>query len=96
MEGTLLSETSTDYFMRLLANQQLDYALNTGLSDTVSFAHKTGILDSVSHDAGIITDTDGQEYIAVVMSDGWSYSYEEAKPVFIEAGQYIMDYLSVQ
>ncbi|MBC9825893.1 serine hydrolase [Carnobacterium inhibens] len=95
-EGTLLSETSTDYFMGLLADQQLDYALNTGLSDSISFAHKTGILDSVSHDAGIITVPNGQEYIVVVMSDGWTYAYEEAKPVFIEVGQYIMDYLSVQ
>lgn len=96
MDGILLSETSTDYFMGLLADQQLDYALNTGLSNTVSFAHKTGILDSVSHDAGIITDTDGQEYIVVVMSDGWAYAYEEAKPIFTETGQYIMNYLSAQ
>lgn len=95
-EGTLLSKKSTDYFMGLLADQQLDYALNTGLSDNVSFAHKTGILDSVSHDAGIITDSDGQEYIVVVMSDGWVFAYEEAKPVFIETGQLIMNYLSVQ
>lgn len=96
MEGSLLSKKSTDYFMGLLADQQLDYALNTGLSDNVSFAHKTGILDSVSHDAGIITDSDGQEYIVVVMSDGWAFAYEEAKPVFIETGQSIMNYLSVQ
>lgn len=94
LDGTLLSETSTEYFMGLLADQQLDYALNTGLSEDVNFAHKTGILDSVSHDAGIITDSEGQEFIVVVMSDGWAYSYEEAKPVFIETGQYIMDYLS--
>lgn len=96
MEGTLLSKTSTDYFMGLLADQQLDYALNTGLSEDVSFAHKTGILDSVSHDAGILTDSEGQEYIVVVMSDGWSYAYEEAKPIFTETGQSIMNYLSVQ
>jgi len=96
MEGTLLSKTSTDYFMGLLADQQLVYALNTGLSDDVSFAHKTGVLDSVSHDAGIITDSEGQDYIVVVMSDGWTYSYEEAKPFFIEMGQSIMEYLSVQ
>lgn len=96
MEGTLLSETSTDYFMGLLADQQLDYALPTGLSEGVSFAHKTGILDSVSHDAGILTDSKGQEYVVVVMSDGWSYAYEEAKPIFTETGQSIMNYLSVQ
>ncbi|WP_035052167.1 serine hydrolase [Carnobacterium pleistocenium] len=96
MDGTLLSKSSTDYFMGLLADQQLDYALSTGLSDDVSFAHKTGILDSVSHDAGIITDSDGEEYIAVVMSDGWTNATEEAKPIFIETGQSIMDYLSAQ
>lgn len=94
MEGTLLSKKSTNYFMGLLADQQLDYALNTGLSYNVSFAHKTGILDSVSHDAGIITDSEGQEYIVVVMSDGWAFAYEEAKPVFIETGQSIMNYLA--
>lgn len=96
MEGTLVSETSTDYFMSLLGDQQLDYALDTGLSDTVDFAHKTGVLDDVSHDAGIITDTNGQEYIVVVMSDGWEHAYEEADPVFAETGHSIMDYLSAQ
>ena len=96
MEGTLLSKTSTNYFMGLLADQQLVYALNTGLSDDVSFAHKTGVLDSVSHDVGIITDSDGQDYIVVVMSDGWTYAYDEATPFFIEMGQSIMDYLSAQ
>lgn len=96
MEGTLLSETSTDYFMGLLADQQLNYALPTGLSEDIRFAHKTGILDSVSHDAGILTDSKGQEYVVVVMSDGWSYAYEEAKPVFTETGQSIMNYLSEQ
>ncbi|MBT2731110.1 serine hydrolase [Carnobacterium sp. ISL-102] len=96
MDGTLLSKTSSDYFMGLLVDQQLVYALNTGLSDEVSFAHKTGVLDSVSHDAGIITDSDGQDYIVVVMSDGWTYAYDEATPFFIEMGQSIMDYLSAQ
>ncbi|WP_170206173.1 serine hydrolase [Carnobacterium alterfunditum] len=96
MDGTLLSKTSTDYFMGLLADQQLVYALNTGLADDVTFAHKTGVLDSVSHDAGIITDSDGQDYIVVVMSDGWTYAYDEATPFFIEMGQSIMDYLSAQ
>lgn len=96
LEGTLLSKASTDYFMGLLNDQQLDYALNSGLSDAVNFAHKTGVLDSVSHDAGILTDAAGQDYIVVVMSDGWTYSYDETEPFFIDMGQAIMQYLSAQ
>ncbi|MFZ1668814.1 MAG: serine hydrolase, partial [Trichococcus flocculiformis] len=54
LDGELLSEASTKYFLGLLGNQQLVYALNTGLSSDVTFAHKTGLLDDVSHDAGIL------------------------------------------
>lgn len=88
----LLSETSTEYFINQLNNQQLTYALNRGLTDEVAFAHKTGILDDVSHDAGVITYND-KEYVVTVMSDGWSSATSEAGPIFDSVGSYIMEYL---
>lgn len=88
----LLSETSTEYFINQLNNQQLTYALNRGLTDEVFFAHKTGILDDVSHDAGVVTYND-KEYVVTVMSDGWSNASSEAGPIFDSVGSYIMEYL---
>lgn len=88
----LLSETSTDYFINQLNNQQLTYALNRGLTDEVFFAHKTGILDDVSHDAGVVTYND-KEYVVTLMSDGWSNASSEAGPIFDSVGSYVMVYL---
>ena len=88
----LLSETSTDYFINQLNNQQLTYALNRGLTDEVFFAHKTGILDDVSHDAGVVTYND-KEYVVTVMSDGWSNASSEAGTIFDSVGSYVMVYL---
>ena len=95
LEGELLSEASTKYFLGLLGNQQLVYALNTGLSSDVTFAHKTGLLDDVSHDAGILS-MDGQNYIAAVLTDGWLNATDDATPVFEEIGSAVMTYLYAQ
>lgn len=95
LEGELLSEASTKYFLGLLGNQQLVYALNTGLSSDVTFAHKTGLLDDVSHDAGILS-MDGQNYIVAVLTDGWLNATDDATPVFEEIGSAVMTYLYAQ
>ena len=95
LEGELLSEASTKYFLGLLGNQQLVYALNTGLSSDVTFAHKTGLLDDVSHDAGILS-MDGQKYIVAVLTDGWLNATDDATPVFEEIGSAVMTYLYAQ
>lgn len=95
LEGELLSESSTKYFLGLLGNQQLVYALNTGLSSDVTFAHKTGLLDDVSHDAGILS-MDGQNYIVAVLTDGWLNATDDATPVFEEIGSAVMTYLYAQ
>lgn len=95
LEGELLSEASTKYFLGLLGNQQLVYALNTGLSSDVTFAHKTGLLDDVSHDAGILS-MDGQNYIVAVLTDGWLNATDDANPVFEEIGSAVMTYLYAQ
>ena len=95
LEGELLSEASTKYFLGLLGNQQLVYALNTGLSSDVTFAHKTGLLDDVSHDAGILS-MDGQNYIVAVLTDGWLNATDDATPVFEEIGSAVMTYSYAQ
>lgn len=95
LEGELLSEASTKYFLGLLGNQQLVYALNTGLSSDVTFAHKTGLLDDVSHDAGILS-MDGQNYTVAVLTDGWLNATDDATPVFEEIGSAVMTYLYAQ
>jgi beta-lactamase class A len=95
LEGELLSESSTAYFLGLLGNQQLVYALNTGLTDGVSFAHKTGLLDDVSHDAGILS-VNGQNYIVAVLTDGWQNATDDAAPVFEAIGSDVMTYLYAQ
>lgn len=95
LDGELLSESSTAYFLGLLGNQQLVYALNTGLTDEVTFAHKTGLLDDVSHDAGILS-MDGQNYIVAVLTDGWLNATDDATPVFGEIGSAVMTYLYAQ
>ena len=95
MDGELLSESSTAYFLGLLGNQQLVYALNTGLNDEVSFAHKTGLLTDVSHDAGILS-MDGQNYIVAVLTDGWQDATDDATPVFEAVGSAVMTYLYAQ
>lgn len=95
LEGELLSEASTKYFLGLLGNQQLVYALNTGLSSDVTFAHKTGLLDDVSHDAGILS-MDGQNYIVAVLTDGWLNATDDATPVFEEIGSAVMTYVYAQ
>ena len=95
LEGELLSEASTKYFLGLLGNQQFVYALNTGLSSDVTFAHKTGLLDDVSHDAGILS-MDGQNYIVAVLTDGWLNATDDATPVFEEIGSAVMTYLYAQ
>lgn len=95
LDGELLSESSTAYFLGLLADQQLVYALNTGLDDGVAFAHKTGLLDYVSHDAGILT-LDGQTYIVAVLTDGWQDATNDATPVFERIGSAVMTYLYAQ
>lgn len=94
-DGTLLSETSSAYFLGLLNDQQLDYALERSLPEDIAFAHKTGLLSEVSHDAGIITAED-QDYITVIMTDGWSNAEQEATPVFEAFGDSIMDYIDAQ
>ena len=95
LEGELLSEANTKYFLGLLGNQQPVYALNTGLSSDVTFAHKTGLLDDVSHDAGILS-MDGQNYIVAVLTDGWLNATDDATPVFEEIGSAVMTYLYAQ
>ena len=95
LDGELLSEASTKYFLGLLGNQQLVYALNTGLSSDVTFAHKTGLLDDVSHDAGILS-MDGQNYIVAVLTDGWLNATDDATPVFEEIGSAVMTYVYAQ
>jgi len=95
LDGELLSESSTAYFLGLLGNQQLVYALNTGLNDEVSFAHKTGLLTDVSHDAGILS-MDGQNYIVAVLTDGWQDATDDATPVFEAVGSSVMTYLYAQ
>lgn len=95
LDGELLSESSTAYFLGLLGDQQLVYALNTGLNDDVTFAHKTGLLDDVSHDAGILS-MDGRNYIVAVLTDGWQDATNEATPVFEQAGAAVMTYMHAQ
>lgn len=95
LDGELLSESSTAYFLGLLGDQQLVYALNTGLNDEVSFAHKTGLLTDVSHDAGILS-MDGQNYIVAVLTDGWQDATDDATPVFEAVGSAVMTYLYAQ
>jgi beta-lactamase class A len=95
LDGELLSESSTEYFLGLLSDQQLVYALNTGLSSDVTFAHKTGLLDDVSHDAGILT-MDGQNYIVAVLTDSWQNATDDATPVFEAIGSSVMTYLYAQ
>ncbi|PTQ82012.1 beta-lactamase class A [Trichococcus patagoniensis] len=95
LDGDLLSESSTAYFLGLLADQQLVYALNTGLDEGVTFAHKTGLLDYVSHDAGILT-LDGQTYIVAILTDGWQDATNDATPVFESLGSAVMTYLYAQ
>ncbi|WP_319466240.1 serine hydrolase [uncultured Trichococcus sp.] len=95
LDGELLSESSTAYFLGLLGDQQLVYALNTGLTDEVTFAHKTGLLDDVSHDAGVLS-MDGQNYIVAVLTDGWLNATDDAAPVFEGIGSAVMTYLYAQ
>ncbi len=95
LDGELLSEASTAYFLGLLGDQQLVYALNTGLTDEVTFAHKTGLLNDVSHDAGILS-MDGQDYIVAVLTDGWQDATNDATPVFEAVGSSVMTYLHAQ
>ena len=95
LDGELLSESSTEYFLGLLGDQQLVYALNTGLTDEVIFAHKTGLLNDVSHDAGILS-MDGQNYIVAVLTDGWQNATNDATPVFEAIGSAVMTYLYAQ
>lgn len=95
LDGELLSEASTAYFLGLLADQQLVYALNTGLSSDVTFAHKTGLLNDVSHDAGILS-MDGKDYIIAVLTDGWQDATNDATPVFEAVGSSVMTYLHAQ
>ena len=95
LDGELLSESSTEYFLGLLGDQQLVYALNIGLTDEVTFAHKTGLLTDVSHDAGILS-MDGQNYIVAVLTDGWLNATDDATPVFEGIGSAVMTYLYAQ
>lgn len=95
LDGELLSESSTAYFLGLLGDQQLVYALNTGLTDEVTFAHKTGLLDDVSHDAGILS-MDDQNYIVAILTDGWQDATNEATPVFEQVGAAVMTYMHAQ
>lgn len=95
LDGELLSESSTAYFLGLLRDQQLVYALNTGLTDEVTFAHKTGLLTDVSHDAGILS-MDGRNYIVAVLTDGWLNATDDATPVFEGIGSAVMAYLYAQ
>lgn len=90
--GDLLSSESTSQFMSLLENQTLNYALPTGLDDDISFAHKTGILDSVSHDAGFIT-YQGKVLLVVMMTDGWTYAYDQSVDRFTEFGKVLSAYI---
>lgn len=91
-DGTLLSATSTEYFMTLLEQQTLNYALPTGLDGGVSFAHKTGVLDDVSHDAGFLTYGD-REMLIVMMTDGWTAAYDQSPARFAEFGALLSTYI---
>ena len=91
-KGDLLSPQSTELFMSLLQSQELNYALPTGLDKDILFAHKTGILDTVSHDVGFITYGD-QVLLVVMMTDGWSYAYDQSIALFTEFGTVLSDYV---
>ncbi len=65
--GKILSESSGQSFLDLLAAQKINDRLPQGLPDGVQIAHKTGDLAGYVHDAGIVRSVDG-DYIIVVMS----------------------------
>ena len=67
-DGELLTESSSQAFLDLLAAQKINDRLPQGLPDGVQILHKTGDLEGYVHDAGIVRSVDGPNYIIVVMS----------------------------
>ncbi len=67
-DGELLSRSSSQAFLDLLAAQKINNRLPQGLPDGVQIMHKTGDLVGYVHDAGIVRTVDGPSYIIVVMS----------------------------
>ena len=68
----LLSNDSTELFIRLLSRQKLNERIPVKLPVGISIGHKTGTLEDNRHDAGIIFDSEGNDVVFVVMTHGWS------------------------
>lgn len=67
-EVKLVSVSSSQTFLDLLAEQKINDRLPQGLPDGVQIMHKTGDLEGYVHDAGIVRFINGSSYIIVVMT----------------------------
>lgn len=70
--GTLLSPSSSETFINLLKAQKVNNRLPQGLPPGTVIAHKTGDLDGVVHDAGIVYNAEGGDYIIAALTGPWS------------------------
>ncbi len=96
-DGELLSRSSSQAFLDLLAAQKINDRLPQGLPDGVQIMHKTGDLIGYVHDAGIVRLVDGQRYIIVVMSgpDPTIPNYAQRYIPFAELSRSVYEIMNV-
>jgi beta-lactamase class A len=93
-EGTLLSPTSNDSFIKLLKDQKVNNRLPQGLPAGTTIAHKTGDLDGYIHDAGIVYGPNG-DYIITMMTGPWKNT-NNAPPKFAELAKRVNAIMAAQ
>ena len=97
--GELLSPTSTDYMMRLMAQTETGRSrLKAGLPPGWSLAHKTGtgqVLGEVAtgfNDVGVMTAPDGHAYAVAVMIAQTRVSAEDRQALMVQVARAVAEH----
>ena len=77
-QGTAVSPAADRAMIDLLRQQHFRDGIPAGLPDDATVANKTGWTSTVQHDAALVTPSEGNPYVLVVLTDGFP-SPREAK-----------------
>lgn len=70
-EKRVISPAASDRMIDILLAQEHNDGIPAGLPAGTRVAHKTGNITAISHDAGLVIEPDGDEYVLVVLTRGF-------------------------
>lgn len=70
--GEAVSPEADSEMVRILLDQEFNDMIPAGMPEDVRVAHKTGWITGIDHDAAIVYPDDGESYVLVVLTRGFS------------------------